>query len=98
MIFWSCELKEGEPYALKKFYPKRILHITNAALIKRAKAGKSYLMITRGIETFTIGMLKKDQVDKLRLDLYVNEEDNIRLSLSGPGEVQLLGYFEKNVK
>ena len=97
MASWSCKLSEGNPYTLTKGYDNMFLNITNAILTNNSKPGKSYLMITKGVETFTVGMLKKDQVVQLRLDLAVTKEENIRLSLSGPGEVKLLGNFEKYV-
>eukprot|EP00826_Nyctotherus_ovalis_P002094 TRINITY_DN10396_c0_g1_i1.p1 TRINITY_DN10396_c0_g1~~TRINITY_DN10396_c0_g1_i1.p1 ORF type:complete len:104 (+),score=17.35 TRINITY_DN10396_c0_g1_i1:187-498(+) len=95
MSFWSCKVVEGSPHAVAKGSTGKMLHITGAMLTKSSKPGKSYLMLTKGVNTFTVGMLKKDRAEGLRLDLFVTEEENVRLSVSGPAEVQLIGSFEK---
>ena len=42
----------------------------------------------------TLAVLNKDKNDVQALDLYINASQQITLSVSGPGELHLSGFFE----
>jgi hypothetical protein len=93
-MFWGCSVSEGKPFALPEDSEYELLHISNASLSRNAEAGKVYLQIVKGAESFTIGSLQKDKVENLFLDLYVRSSQKIKLLASGKGEVHVTGYFE----
>jgi hypothetical protein len=98
-MFWGCVLKEGKPYKTKAVlesndYP--VLHISNAALPKTAQSGKIHLVASMGkdIKELTLTTLSKDKVESIALDLYINVTQDVTLSVQGPGELHLSGFFE----
>jgi len=93
-MLWGCIVSEGKPYALPADSEYELLHISNAALSKASEPGKAYLMITKGKETFTVAVLQKDKVETVLMDIYVRTSQNVKLTVSGKGEVHVTGYFE----
>jgi len=93
-MLWGSIVAEGKAYALPKDSEYELLHISNAALSKTSEAGKTHLMISKGKETYTIGVLQKDKVESVVMDIYVRASQEITLTVSGKGEVHVTGYFE----
>eukprot|EP00826_Nyctotherus_ovalis_P026624 TRINITY_DN2078_c0_g2_i5.p1 TRINITY_DN2078_c0_g2~~TRINITY_DN2078_c0_g2_i5.p1 ORF type:complete len:200 (-),score=33.20 TRINITY_DN2078_c0_g2_i5:102-701(-) len=97
-MFWGCNVSENNPYTLPKDLQEELLHISNAALSSSCEPGKNYLMITKDNETFAVGMLQKDKVETLFLDMYTRTAENIKLTVVGKSEVSVIGYLEPNEK
>ena len=93
-MFWGCIVSESRPYVLPKEQVRRIIHISNAALSKTSETGKNYLTITKDNQTFTIGMLQRDKAETLFLDIYVGNNEDIKLAVIGKSEVSVIGYYE----
>lgn len=76
-----------------------MLHVSNAVLSKDAKKenGKTHVMISMGkeLKNHSIAVLSHEK-DQQSLDLYMNIQQNITISVSGKNEVHLSGYFEPN--
>jgi hypothetical protein len=103
-MFWGSVIKESKAYKTKQALEDNdyaVLHISNVALPKNAPAGKVHLLITmgkgtEGVQDLTLATLQKDKIESIALDLYVNVQQQITLSVSGaPGaELHLSGFFE----
>ena len=98
-MFWGVVIKEGKPYKTQSAleendYP--VLHLSNVALPKSAQGGKVHLLASMGkdIKDLTLATLQKDKVETIALDIYINVSQNVTLSISGPGELHLSGFFE----
>lgn len=66
------------------------------AIPKSGPSGKYYLLASQGsdIKDLTIAVLNKDRNDVQALDLYINVSQQVTLSVQGPGELHLSGFFE----
>lgn len=93
-MFWGCAISEKKPYAAPKGSNVQIAHITNVALSKTSDVGKTYLIVTKGKESFTLACLQKDKVESHSLDLYLTLDQNLTLTVSGKGEMHVTGYLE----
>ena len=93
-MFWGCVVTESKPFVLPEDSEHELLHISNAALSKSSEPGKTYLLLHKGDEAFTIGSLQKDKVDMLVFDIYVRTSQKVKFTVSGKGEVHITGYFE----
>eukprot|EP00826_Nyctotherus_ovalis_P004500 TRINITY_DN10984_c0_g1_i3.p1 TRINITY_DN10984_c0_g1~~TRINITY_DN10984_c0_g1_i3.p1 ORF type:complete len:229 (+),score=102.26 TRINITY_DN10984_c0_g1_i3:192-878(+) len=93
-MFWGCIISEGKPYAFSKTSGFDVAHISNVSLSKDSGVGKTYLLLTREKETFTLACLQKDKVESHSLDLYLKSAQGVTLSVSGKGEMHVSGYLE----
>jgi len=93
-MLWGAIVSEQKVYALPAESEYDLLHISNAALSRSSEPGKTYLMITKGKETYTLAVLQKDKNETASFDIYVRASQNIKLSVSGKGEIHVTGYFE----
>jgi len=48
----------------------------------------------KDLKDLTIATLQKDKIETIALDIYMNVSQNVTLSISGPGELHLSGFFE----
>lgn len=48
----------------------------------------------KDLKDLTLATLQKDKVETVALDIYINASQNVTLSISGPGELHLSGFFE----
>ncbi len=93
-MFWGCIVTEGKPYTLPVESEYELLHISTAALSRASEPGKTYIMITKENDTFTIGSVQKDKTEMLTLDLFVRASQGIKFAVVGKAEVHITGYFE----
>jgi len=96
-MFWGCVVSEKKPYTVVKDSDLQVVHLSNIALSKSSGTGKTYLLITRQKETFTLACLQKDKVECHSLDLYLRLDQGITLSVSGEGEIHVTGYLDMDV-
>ena len=90
-------------------YP--VLHLSNAVLVSGASPskkgeGRTTVTITmkangestveKDLKNLLIATLYPELKDQVRLDLYLNINQNITIAMQGEGEVHLSGYFEPN--
>ena len=93
-MFWGCVVTEGKPYELPANSEYDLLHVSNAALSKASEAGKTYLMVTKGADTFTLGCLQKEKVESVFMDIFLRASQKVKFTVAGKGEVHVTGYFE----
>lgn len=94
-MFWGHTLKQGETLNLTKEEANgALLHLSHVSLNPASKPGATTLFITHGERKFALVTLAKEGRDFQTLDLYFNTSTSTSFSLIGPGEVNLLGYFE----
>ena len=102
MILWNCLINEGNPFSLSSDKNPELLgkklRITSAIVVQNSSHEKSYINITKGVNSYVIGMLQKDKADFIRLNLCFRPEENIQLNVSGKSTIQILGYFENDLK
>lgn len=48
----------------------------------------------KDLKDLTLATLCKDKVETIALDIYINVSQNVTLSISGPGELHLSGFYE----
>ena len=94
-MFWGCVVSESKPYLIPDYPAHLLLHITNVALSPTSAHGKTYLMITIGAKTLSIGYLQKDKAEMMSLDYYATNKQKAKLTVIGKGEVHFTGNFEK---
>lgn len=95
-MFWGGIIKEGAPLKSQKLLETSefaVLHLSAAVLAKTADK-KTLLLAKNGKEADVCIAALSDKRDSAKLDLYINCTQNVNLSVRGPGEVHLSGYFE----
>ena len=94
-MFWGRTLKHSETLNLtKEGKSGMLLHLSHVSLNPASKPGATTVFIHHGEKKFALVTLEKDKRDFQTLDLYFTTSANTSFSLAGPGEVNLLGYFE----
>ena len=94
-MFWGRTLKQGETLSLtKEAVNGSLLHLSHVSLNPASKPGATGVFINSGEKKFALVTLEKDKRDFQCVDLYFTTNTNTSFSVIGPGEVNLLGYFE----
>lgn len=98
-MFWGTSIKEGKPFKTNTVLEQNefpVLHISTIAIPKSGPKGKYYLLASQGseIKDLTVGVLEKDKNEVQALDLYINVSQQVTLTVQGPGELHLSGFFE----
>ena len=96
-MFWGYILKEGQTLKSSDVInPKEysVLHLSGAVLEKpNSKPTRVYVQNGKDAAEILIASLS-EQKESTSLNLYINCAQHMTLSVKGPSEVHLSGYFE----
>ena len=95
-MFWGSVIKEAQPLKSQKILETSefaALHLSKAIVAKPSDAPTRLFVKCGKDSEVCIASLTKAR-DEVSLDHYINCTQNITLSVRGPAEVHLSGYFE----
>lgn len=95
-MFWGAVIKEKEPLKTQNVFDSSeyaVLHLS-AAVVAEAGKQSTRLLCKNAKERPVIIASFNDRSDHTALDLYINCTQQVTLSVQGPQEVHLSGYFE----
>lgn len=96
-MFWGTVIKEAQPLKSQKILETSefaALHLSKAILAGKATDAITRLFVKCGKDSDVCIASLSSKRDEVSLDHYINCTQNITLSVKGPAEVHLSGYFE----
>lgn len=94
-MFWGRSLREGEVLSLtEECGATAILHISHVSLSPGEDKNPTKVMLAADGSSFTLAVMSEGKGDFQDIDLSFGCGNDCSVSVQGPGEVNLLGYFE----
>lgn len=94
-MFWGRSLRQGEVLSLaEECGVEAVLHISHASLSPDNTKEATVVILESEGRKFTLAMMKKGSRDFQDVNLSFLAGSNCSVCVEGPGEVNLLGYFE----
>lgn len=94
-MFWGRSLREGEVLSLtEECGTTAILHISHASLSPMEDKETTKVMLAAEGSNYTLAVMSKGKEDFKDIDLSFSCGNDCFVTVQGPGEVNLLGYFE----
>ncbi|KAF8820792.1 nuclear factor NF3 [Cardiosporidium cionae] len=94
-MFFGAHLKPNVPFVPTRKDGGDLLHLSQLCLYNPKQAGRTYVQVVEGNETYCVASLEKDKMEQVSIDLFLSTENELKLQTTGASnEVHVVGFFE----